>query len=93
MIAKLIPLDGIGRGQVLVLPVSQVILETDDGTPIFAAAHYGPDGAYSASMAGMEDFNRLLRRLGVSQTTVVDRIRLSGPPPGAQLIAGPRPRE
>lgn len=101
MIVEIILADGVGKAAPLVLECNQIVIRQDNGTPIGVFAHYGQDGSYAASMAatcthcgrGVEDFNRMLRALGVHATVVVDKLEMPKPPPGAKLIAGPRPHE
>lgn len=90
MIVELIPASGIGCGQALRLAVSQVLIRQDNGTPICVAAEYGPEGAQAVSKAGDDDFNRILKTLGVDMLVRCDRIEMPQPPPGARLIAGPK---
>jgi hypothetical protein len=91
MILEIIPDGGIGRGAPIRLLATQIIVRLDDGTPVAVAAHYGDGTSYAVSMAGKDDFNRILRNLGVHQTVICDTIELPKPPPGARLIAGPKP--
>ena len=101
MIIEVVLSDGIGKSAPLVLHCNQLVVRQDNGTPIGVFAHFGPDGAYAASIAahckhcgkGIEDFNRMLRALGVNMTVVVDTLQLPKPPPGAKLVAGPTPHE
>ncbi len=101
MIVEVILSDGVGRSKPLVLHCNQVVIRQDNGTPIGVFAHFGPDGSYAASIAascascgqGVEDFNRMLRNLGVHGTVIVDKLVLPKPPPGARLVASPRPNE
>lgn len=101
MIIEVILSDGIGKSAPLVLHCNQVVIRQDNGTPIGIFAHYGQEGAYAASIAatckkcgcGMDDFNRLLRALGINTTVIIDKLDLAKPPSGARLIAGPKPFE
>lgn len=101
MIIEAILSAGIGKEAPIVLHCSQLIVRQDNGTPIGVFAHYGPEGAYAVSIAavckhcgkGIDDFNRMLRALGVHTTVIVDKLEVSKPPPGARLIAGPKPNE
>lgn len=83
---QLIPRIG---GAPVVLDVSQFIVVNDMGTPISVGAVYGPDGADAVSCIGCNDFQRMLRVLGINTTVVVDKLTLPKPQPGAKLIAGP----
>lgn len=83
---KLIPRIG---GSPIVLDVSQFIVVNDQGTPISVGAVYGPDGADAVSCIGCDDFQRILRVLGVNTTVVVDKLVMPKPQAGAKLIAGP----
>lgn len=93
MIVEIILSDGVGRSAPLVVHASQVLVRQDNGTPIMIAARYGPDGAEAVGSLGhdAEEFNRFLRACGVNMTCVVQRLKLPKPPPGARLVAGPRP--
>ena len=99
MIVEVLLSNGIGHAAPLVLNASQIVVRQDNGTPMGVFAHYGPDGAYAASISancahcgkGIEDFNRMLRALGVHTTVVVDKLVMSKPAPGAKLVAGPKP--
>ena len=94
LIVELIPLHGVGRGQPIVLAVRQAVIRMPNGTPVVVAAEFGPDGAYAVSRVGDDDFNRLLRALSLDITHVqVDTVQMPSPPPGARLIAGPKPGE
>jgi len=94
LIVELIPVGGVGRGKPIVLPVRQVVVRLSNGTPVVVASEFGPDGAYAVSRVGDDDFNRLLRALGLDITHVqVDTVQMPSPPPGARLIAGPKPGE
>lgn len=76
-------------GAPLVLDVNQFIVENEQGTPISVGAVYGPDGAAAVSCIGLDDFQRMLRVLGVHTTVVVDKLVMPKPQPGAKLLAGP----
>jgi hypothetical protein len=93
MIVEIILSDGLGRAAPLVLRANQVVIRQDNDTPIVVAAHYGPDGACAVGSLGhdAEEFNRFLRVLGINMTCVVSRLQMPKPPPGARLVAGPRP--
>lgn len=91
MIVEILPAAGLGRGEVLRIPASQMIVRNDDGTPISLAAVYGPDNSIAVSKVGDDDFQTMLRNLGVMMTVNVQRLELPKPPPGARLVAGPRP--
>jgi hypothetical protein len=90
MIVELIQRGGLGRSKPIVLDVTQIVVRQNNGTPIYVCAHYGPDDACAHSVAGMEDFNRYLRVLGIDMTVVVSTIQIPGPPPGAKLLTGPK---
>jgi hypothetical protein len=89
MIVTIIPKGGLGRVTPLRLDAAQVIVTHENGTPIYAAAQYGPDGAIAAATPDHADFNQILHNLGVDTTVVVDKIQLPKPPTGARLIMGP----
>lgn len=84
---QLIPRIG---GQPLVLDVSQFLVLDSLGTPISVGAVYGPDGAIAVSCVGCDDFQRMLRSLGVKGTVVVDKLVMPKPEPGVTLLAGPK---
>lgn len=79
----------VGGTAPLRIPCSQIVVRRNDGTPISLAAVFGPDGAIAVSIAGNDDFNRLLAALGVHTTVIADYLELPKPPPGARLVAGP----
>jgi hypothetical protein len=86
---EIIPGGGVGRGAPLRIPVTQVVVYQDNGTPIACAAEYGTENSQAVSMAGLPDFNRTLRALGVGMTVICDGIAMPPPPPGARLVADP----
>lgn len=83
---KLIPRIG---GAPLVLDVSQFVVCNDHGTPISVGAEYGPANSQAVSCVGCDDFQRVLRVLGVDTTVIVDRLVMPKPQTGVQLLAGP----
>lgn len=89
MIVTIIPKGGLGRVTPLRLDAAQVIVTHENGTPIYAAAEYGPNGSISAATPDHADFQQILRNLGVDMTVVVDKIQLAKPPAGARLITSP----
>ena len=94
LIVELIPMAGVGRAEPIVLPIRQAVIRMPNGTPIVIAAEFGPEGAYAVSQVGNDDFNRLLRALGLDVTHVqVDTVQMPPPQQGARLIAGPKPGE
>lgn len=66
-----------------------VLCQQADGSAIMVAGEYGPEGAIAASHAADDDFNRVLRALGLPYLTVCQRLVLPAPPVGAKLVAGP----
>lgn len=92
MIVEIIPAGGIGRSRPLILAACQVLIRQNNGTPIAVAAEYGADGSQALAKVGDEDFNLVLRNLGVFETVICDRIELPPPPPGARLVADPLQR-
>jgi hypothetical protein len=90
MIIEIIPSDGIGRGQPIVIHASQIVVRQDNGTPIYAGAHFGAEKSYVHSIVGADDFNRVLRGLGVNMTVIVNKIAMPGAPAGAKLVASPK---
>lgn len=93
MIVQIIGADGIGRGPPIVLAANQVVVTMDDGTPVMLASVFGPQGAIKVGSAyhDADQFNRMLRDVGISKTTIVNRIPRQKPPPGATLVASPTP--
>lgn len=90
LIVELLPSGGIGSGPPIKIPASQVVIRLPDNTPVCVVSAYGPDGCYAISHAMDEDFNRMLRNLGITMSQVkVDRVELPAPPPGARLISSP----
>jgi hypothetical protein len=89
MILEFIPESGIGSGAPVRVPVCQVVVRQNNGTPIYAGAEYGPAGAQAHAKAGDPDFNRVLRALGINMTVVVDTLEMPPPPRGARLLTGP----
>jgi len=90
MILKILP-KGIMGAQPIVMEASLVLVELDDGTPVMISGEYGPEGAVKSSHAGETDFNKTLRDLGIDRVVICDSVVLPPPPPGARIIAGPRP--
>jgi hypothetical protein len=82
-------INGIGRGQPVILRADQFVVRNDDGTPIAVGARFGFDGAIALSKVGDEDFQRTLAALGIHEFVRVDQLILPKPPPGAKLVAGP----
>jgi hypothetical protein len=91
MIVIMIPRgSGLGSVDVLRLPVDQVVVTQDNGTPILVAAEHGPERAQLCSKVGDADFADCMRRLGLPTQVTVEDIELPGPPQGARLVRGPR---
>jgi hypothetical protein len=89
MYIEIIPDGGIGRGAPFVLHVNQVTVRQDNGTIVAVAAVYGAADTLLVTHAGDKDFNDNLRKLNIAGMTIVDRLELPSPPPGAKIIAGP----
>lgn len=87
MIVEIIPAVG---QQPIVLVAAQVVVRNEDGTPVAAAATYGPDDTIAVTHVKDKDFNQMLRNLGVNMTVIVDTLQLPKPPAGARLLLGPR---
>lgn len=92
MILEIIPVEGVGRGRPLVIVANQIVIRNDQGTPIAAAAIYGPDESTAVGSVAHDEagFHRMLRVLGINTTTVVDTILMPKPEPGARLLLGPK---
>lgn len=92
MILQIIPREGIGRGRPITIEAAQVVVLNDQGTPIAAAAHYGPNaGCAVASVAHDEaGFQRMLRVLGINTTVIVNKLVMPQPEPNARLLHSPQ---
>lgn len=78
-------------GQALRMRAAQVIIRTDDGTPLAVASVYGPEGGHLVETASpdprqQERFQRALRTLGVNQLVIVDEVQDLPVPAGAKLL-------
>jgi hypothetical protein len=83
-------LEIISDGKPLRIPVSQLLVMDDNGTPICVAGEYGMEGAYKVSHAADDDFNQTLRAFGVGKhQVIVDHIKSLPVPGGARLLTGP----
>ena len=83
-------MNGISGPKPLRLEATQIVVYSDDGTPIMVAGEYGPKGAYRVAHVGDADFNQVLRAFGVQRhEVVVDHIDRASVPSGARLLAGP----
>lgn len=91
MILQIFLSDGLGKSEPLVLNAHQVLVSMDDGTPIMAAAAYGPNQAVAIGSVyhDEDEFHTMLRNLGIRMTTVVKRLAREQPPPGAKLLVRP----
>ncbi len=94
MIVQILGADGIGHGAPITLNANQVVVMMDDGTPVMLASVFGPNGSIKVGSAyhDSDQFNRMLRDLGIQMTTIVKRIPRQAPPPGAKLVASPTPK-
>lgn len=72
----------------LVLDASQVVVFNSSATPVMVAYDID-DRTVMASHQLDGDFPATLRRLGLDDPGICDRLVLPPPPPGAVLIAGP----
>ena len=89
MIIEIISAAGIGSAPIRI-DANQVVVRQDNGTVIAVAAEYGIDRCQLVSHAGDDDFNDVLRKLSIKETTFCDTLDLPGPPTGARLISAPR---
>lgn len=91
MILEILGEGGIGIDQPLVVNAAQIVIRQDNGTPIAAAACYGPDGTIAVGSLAHDQngFHRMLRQLGINTTVLVETLRLPKPQPGAKLVASP----
>jgi len=69
----------------VVMHATQVVVFNNQGTPISAAAEYGPEGAQKVVRVGDSDFERFLKALGVGGDVRVDVVR-DDVPSGARLL-------
>lgn len=88
MIVELVPHNGIG-GRPLVIDAAQLIIRLDDGTPIGAASHFGPDGGYAITHVNDPDFAQMLRAMGVNKTVIVTTLQAQKPIEGSRLLLRP----
>lgn len=86
MIIKLIPRIG---GSPIVLDVSQFIVMNDQGTPVSVGATYGPNNGVAVSCIGCDDFDRILKILGVATTVIVHKVVTPEQQAGTRLLVGP----
>lgn len=93
IVAEIVPEGGMLAGPPLRVALGQIVLRNGDGTVIFVAAEYGNRRSQVMAKVGDPDFGRICRLLGIHETVVIDTIELPKPPPGAKLIAGPKPGE
>jgi hypothetical protein len=68
--------DRVG-GRSFRIPVAQVVVRTDDNTPLAVAAEYGPRGGYLAACASDDPkahrkFEQALQRLRINDHVFVD---------------------
>lgn len=89
MILEIIPEGGIGVAPIRI-NANQVVVRQTNGTVIAVAAEYGIDRCQLVSHAGDDDFNDVLSKLSIKETTLCDTLTLPGPPPGARLISAGR---
>jgi hypothetical protein len=92
MILEILPADGLGHGEAIVMHAAQVVVRQDNGTPVAVVAHYGPENSYSVGSVAHDDeeFHRILRTLGINETVVVQHLEMRKPPPEAILVASPK---
>lgn len=71
----------LGDKNPIIAEVSVVVVEGDDGTPVMVACDVG-NGGICASSAKDEDFNRVLRTLGIDKLVITDNLDAALKPPG-----------
>lgn len=82
--------DNLGRSLPVRVPASQVIVYTDQMTPVMIAGEYGPAGVLRLSHLHDADFAQTLQSFGVGRHQLnITSIRTTPPPSGARLINGP----
>ena len=89
MILEIIPEGGIGVTPIRI-NANQIVVRQDNGTILAVAAEYGTDRCQLVSHAGDDDFNDVLSKLSIRETTLYDTLTLPGPPSGARLISAGR---
>jgi hypothetical protein len=89
MILEIIPEAGVGAAPIRI-NANQVVVRQNNGTVVAVAAEYGTDRCQLISHAGDDDFNDVLIKLGIKETTFCDTLVLPGPPSGARLISAGR---
>jgi hypothetical protein len=83
----LIQLTSIGDGGTVSLPVSQLVVFNDQGTPIMVAGEYGPPGSIKVAHAADPDFKQVLRAFGYGRHQIeTTNLSLPEPPSGAKLL-------
>jgi hypothetical protein len=80
--------SGIGSAPIR-LSINQIVIRQDNNTIIAVAAEYGMDKCQLVSHVGDDDFNEVLAKLGIHETTLCDTLQLPEPPTGARLISAP----
>ncbi len=79
----------ISEGKPVRIPVSQLVIFNDEGTPVAVAGLFGP-GAIKVAHALDDDFQQTLRAFGYGRHHVeVQEIQTAPVPGGAKLITGP----
>jgi len=86
MILEIIPEAGVGAAPIRI-HANQIVVRQDNGTIVAVAAEYGTDRCQLISHVGDDDFNSVLEKLGIKETTFCDTLSLPGPPSGARLIS------
>ena len=89
MILEIIPEGGLGVAPIRI-NANQIVVRQNNGTVIAVAAEYGIDRCQLVSHAGDDDFNDVLSKLSIKETTYCDTLTLPGPPSGARLISAGR---
>jgi hypothetical protein len=89
MILEIISDAGIGAAPIRI-NANQVVIRQENGTVIAVAAEYGIDRCQLVSHVGDDDFNDVLSKLSIKETTFCDTLTLPGPPSGARLISAGR---
>lgn len=91
MFVEIIPAEGISKSRPLRLAINQIVVYQNNGTPVMVAGEYGQDRTQIMARVGDDDFNRVLRSLGIDMTVMCADVELPQLPAGARLIARPQP--
>lgn len=79
----------IGDPEPIIADVSVVIVEDDNGVPVAVACEVGP-GAICTAHARDEEFNRILKTLGIDRLVITDNLEsvLKNPEQLPLLVGG-----